>query len=148
MRYLPIIGLTLALVTTPVAAQSFRVDFITGEDNASATTLTTLPINRGWSDSVSAYINDELRGRTTTNLVRVNSPGLAPNYRLVVQPLPAMTTDNKPSGLMIYAAILLRRPSIGSDWIYLNSILGYTRRPADVAQNIVNFITSAVPSRH
>ena len=142
MRYLASLALSVALLTHPAAAQNvtIRLDFETGEGTAGASALATLPIKRGWVDSVSSYFNDELRQKGPTNLVRTQAA--IPNYRLLIQPLPMMTTDDKPVGVMVYSLTLLRPPYVGTNWVYLNSTVGYGRNPMSVATGIVNFVNT------
>lgn len=147
MRFLAIgLVISAALLTQPIAAQNVtvRLDFVTGEGSSGAATLATLPINRGWSDSVSSYFNDALEQRGPENLLRVQASGFAPNYRVIVQPLPIMTTDNKSTGIMVYSLTLLRPPNIGTNWVYVDNSVGYSRNPENVATSILNFLNSAL----
>src|SRR5437868_6844979 len=93
-------ALLVCLCATRVMAQqpqnvTIRLDFDTGAENAGSEMLPVLPISRAWSDSVSVFFNDQLRQRGPQNLLRTqNNP--APTYRLMIQPLPIVTIDNKP----------------------------------------------------
>lgn len=140
MRYLAI-GLAAALCAHPVTAQqgnvTIRLDFATGEQTAGAAALATIPINRGWTDSVSSYFNDELRQRGPANLVRTQTASA--NFTLIIQPLPVMA-NNKPIGIMVYSLVLVRPPLVGTNWVYVDSTTGYSTSPAQAATSILNFL--------
>jgi hypothetical protein len=117
------------------------LDFATGEGYSGVSMLTTLPVNRAWSDSVSAYFNDELKQKGPPNLVRTQVT--LPNLKVIVQPLP-MLADNKPVGIMVYSVTIVRPPVVGTDWIFVNTTVGYTRSPAEAASQIRSFVESVL----
>ena len=144
MRYLAIAA--IALLSRSASAQNvtMSLDFATGDGNGGVSALTTLPISRAWSDSVSAYFNDELQAKGPSNLVRTLN-GL-PNFKVIIQPLPLLA-DNKPVGITVYAITILRPPAIGTNWVYVNSSVGYTRSPADAASSIRGFVETTLRAR-
>lgn len=136
----------IALLSQTVSAQQPRditmsLDFSIGDSNGGASILTMLPLNRAWSDSVGAYFNDELRQKGPSNLVRAQTASA--DYKVVVQPLP-MLADNKPVGIMIYSITMLRPPVVGTNWVYVNSSVGYTRSPAEAASQIRSFVEAVL----
>lgn len=145
MRYSLLAGLAFTLCAGKLSAQNvtMRLDFATGEDNASASQLSKLPAIRAFTDSVSAYFNDELRQHGPPNLVRDQATNTRQNFRVVIQPLPMMTAANTPTGVTVYAIVVFRAPgALGVSWNYMDSTVGYTSSAASAATTILNFFVS------